>query len=117
MGLRIAMVMMMVGLAEWIQLVKADTEVMESVVAAAPPPVSMMMDRLPNFLSIARVVQGLFVAGVVGLIVMRLLRAPRMKLPPGPLALPLVGSWLQVCALLDSSTCTKRESMYGCMNL
>lgn len=113
MGLRMAVVMMMVGLAEWIQLVKADTEVMESVVAAAPSPVTMMMDRLPNFLSIARVVQGLFVAGVVGLIVMKLLRAPRMKLPPGPLALPLVGSWLQVCALLDSSTCIKRESMNG----
>jgi hypothetical protein len=103
------MVMVMVGLVQWIQLVKSDTEVMKSVVAAGPPPVTMMMDRL----SFARVVQGLFVAGVLGLIVMKLLRASRMKLPPGPLALPIVGSWLQVCALLDSSTCVKRESMYG----
>lgn len=93
------MVMMMVGLVQWIQLVKADTGGMESVVAAGPPPVTMMMDRLPTLLSFARVVQGLFVAGVVGLIVMKLLRAPKMKLPPGPLALPIVGSWLQVCAL------------------
>ena len=111
------MVMMMVGLVEWIQLVKADTEVMESVVAAVPPPVTMMMDRLPSLLSFARVVQGLFVTVVVSLIVMKLLRAPRMKLPPGPLALPLVGSWLQVCALLDSSTCIKCDSMDGGMKL
>lgn len=101
MGLRMAMVM--VGLVEWIQLVNADNKLMESGGAAAAPPVAMTMDCLPNLLSFAKIVQGLFVAAVVGLIVVKLLQAPRMKLPPGPLALPIVGSWLQVCAILDSS--------------
>ena len=50
------------------------------------------MDRLLNLLSFARVVQGLFVAVVVGLTVTKLLRAPRMKMPPGPLVLPIVGN-------------------------
>ena len=66
------------------------------------------MDCLPNLLSFARVVQGLFVVVVVGLIVTKLLRAPRMKFASGPLALPLVGSWLQVYALFDSSNCITR---------
>ena len=75
--------------------------------------IRMKMERLPNLLSFTKVVQGLFVAVVVGLTAPKLLRAPRMKLPPVPLVLPLVGSWLQGCALLGSSTCVKRECMYG----
>ena len=44
------------------------------------------------------VVQGLLVAVVVGLIIAKL-RAPKLKLPPGPVALPVVGNWLQVWSL------------------
>ena len=71
------------------------------------------MDRLPNLMSFAKFVQGLFVIVVVGLTVTKLLRPPKNEDPLEPLVPPFVGSWLQGCALLDSCTCIKRESMYG----
>lgn len=41
------------------------------------------------------IVQGLCVAVFLGIVIMKL-RAPKLKLPPGPFALPIVGNWLQV---------------------
>lgn len=52
---------------------------------------------LAPVLNLESVVQGLLVAVVVGLIIAKL-RAPKLKLPPGPVALPIVGNWLQVCS-------------------
>ncbi len=48
-----------------------------------------------SWLNFTTLLQALFVAVVVGIVVVKL-RAPKLKLPPGPLALPIVGNWLQV---------------------
>jgi hypothetical protein len=60
---------------------------------------AMAMDALAEFaplLTLQNVVQGLCVAVFVAVVIMKL-RAPKLKLPPGPVALPVVGNWLQVC--------------------
>jgi hypothetical protein len=51
--------------------------------------------KLSSMFTFATVVQGLCVAVFVGIIIMKL-KAPKLNLPPGPIALPIVGNWLQV---------------------
>lgn len=55
-------------------------------------------------------VQGLLVAVLVGLLIAKV-RAPKLKLPPGTVALPIVGNWLQVSytLLLHSSIFTNLQ--------
>jgi len=51
--------------------------------------------KLGPMFTIQNVVQGLAVAVFVAIVIVKL-RAPKLKLPPGPIALPIVGNWLQV---------------------
>lgn len=55
----------------------------------------MELTKLHPMLNLQNVVQGLCVAVFVAIVIMKL-RAPKLKLPPGPIALPVVGNWLQV---------------------
>lgn len=57
---------------------------------------AMELAKLGPMFTLQNVVQGLCVAVFVGIVIMKL-RAPKLKLPPGPVALPVVGNWLQVC--------------------
>ena len=57
---------------------------------------AMELAKVAPMLTVQNVVQGLCVAVFVAVVVMKL-RAPKLKLPPGPVALPVVGNWLQVC--------------------
>lgn len=87
MGLRLA-VMMMVAALSWIPIALAETAtVLEGITTS----------ESKTMLNFGRIAQGVAVAIVVSVIVAKL-RAPRMKLPPGPMALPFVGNWLQVCS-------------------
>lgn len=56
---------------------------------------SVLSSSSSSWLNFTTLLQALFVAVVVGIVVVKL-RAPKLKLPPGPLALPIVGNWLQV---------------------
>ncbi len=57
--------------------------------------VASVLPSSSSWLNFTTLLQALFVAVVVGIVVVKL-RAPKLKLPPGPLALPIVGNWLQV---------------------
>lgn len=87
MGLRLA-VMMMVAALSWIPIALAETATVLEGISTS---------ESETMLSFGRIAQGLAVVIVVSVIVAKL-RAPRMKLPPGPIALPVVGNWLQVCS-------------------
>lgn len=65
---------------------------------------------LKHFMGLESAVQGLLVAVLVGLLIAKL-RAPKLKLPPGTVALPIVGNWLQVSytLLLHSSIFTNLQ--------
>ncbi len=57
--------------------------------------VASVLSSSSPWLNFTTLLQALFLAVVVGIVVVKL-RAPKLKLPPGPLALPIVGNWLQV---------------------
>jgi trans-cinnamate 4-monooxygenase len=67
---------------------------------------------LAPVMNLESVVQGLFVAVVVALIIVKL-RAPKLKLPPGPVALPIVGNWLQVGDDLNHRNLAEMSQKYG----
>lgn len=71
---------------------------MLSVHQVAAAEVDSSAPQLSSMFTLATVVQGLCVAVFVGIIIMKL-KAPKLNLPPGPIALPIVGNWLQVCRL------------------
>lgn len=56
---------------------------------------TMEVAKLAPMCTFTNVVQGLCIAVFVGIVIMKL-RAPKLNLPPGPVALPVVGNWLQV---------------------
>lgn len=87
MALRLAVTMMVAALS-WIPKALAETAIV---------PEGISTGEFKTMLNFGRVAQGLAVAIVVSVVVAKL-RAPRMKLPPGPIALPIVGNWLQVCS-------------------
>jgi hypothetical protein len=58
--------------------------------------IETIISKWSSMFDFATVVQGLCVAVFAGIVIMKLM-APKMKLPPGPIALPIVGNWLQVC--------------------
>lgn len=49
-----------------------------------------------SMFSFSSLLQGLFVLVLGGILAVKLLRARKLKLPPGPIAFPIVGNWLQV---------------------
>jgi hypothetical protein len=57
--------------------------------------IETIISKWSSMFDFATVVQGLCVAVFVGIIIMKL-KAPKLNLPPGPIALPIVGNWLQV---------------------
>lgn len=62
--------------------------------------------------TLQNVVQGLCVAVFVAVLVVKL-RAPKLKLPPGPVALPVVGNWLQVGDDLNHRNLAELSQKYG----
>lgn len=94
MGLRLA-VMMMVAVLSWMPIALAETATVLEGISTS---------ESKTMLNFGRIAQGLAVAIVVSVLVAKL-RAPRMKLPPGPIALPVVGNWLQVCSAFFFCRC------------
>ncbi|CAM6036058.1 unnamed protein product [Sphagnum compactum] len=68
---------------------------------------------LVSMLSLSSLLQGLFVLVLGGILVVKLLRARKLKLPPGPIALPIVGNWLQVGNDLNHRNLSQMAEKYG----
>lgn len=64
--------------------------------------VTMELAKLAPMFTFQNVMQGLAVAVFVAIVIVKL-RAPKLKLPPGPIALPVVGNWLQVSSVQNRS--------------
>lgn len=72
----------------------------------------MELAKLAPMFTFTNVVQGLCVAVFVGIVIMKL-RAPKLNLPPGPVALPVVGNWLQVGDDLNHKNLAEMAEKYG----
>ena len=58
--------------------------------------VDFISRKLEFGLSVATLTQGLLVIVLTAIVVTFRRKSPKMDLPPGPMALPIVGNWLQV---------------------
>ncbi|CAM6045004.1 unnamed protein product [Sphagnum compactum] len=74
--------------------------------------VASVLSSSSSWLNFTTLLQALFVAVVVGIVVVKL-RAPKLKLPPGPLALPIVGNWLQVGDDLNHKNLSELAQKHG----
>ncbi|XP_024373833.1 trans-cinnamate 4-monooxygenase [Physcomitrium patens] len=74
--------------------------------------ITMEAASLASMFTFNNIVQGLCVAVFLGIVIMKL-RAPKLKLPPGPFALPIVGNWLQVGDDLNQRNLAEMSQKYG----
>ncbi|KAG0619423.1 hypothetical protein M758_4G138700 [Ceratodon purpureus] len=75
--------------------------------------VDFISRKLDFGLSVATLTQGLLIIVLTAIVVTFRRKSPKMDLPPGPMALPIVGNWLQVGNSLKHRKLAEMSKTYG----